>query len=258
MVRFVEPPWLERALAGPSVLPVDPRRPMRYLQGHVRTAINVPVAHAFDADGRLLPNDQLARWLGNSGIQHETALVLYDDYDGQNGAMLAWILTYLGHPDVRFLRQPFAEWKGEGRELFYRPVVAAATTFALQPRPELRASWREVAADGPSTLLDVRSGAEYAGRDETTGRRGHIPGAKHIPWLQFVQEGGALFAPSGEIAALLATIGAKADSGIVTYCRTGPRAAVAWLALHELGYHVRLFDGSFAEWARHPDLPVEA
>jgi 3-mercaptopyruvate sulfurtransferase SseA len=43
---------------------------------------------------------------------------------------------------------------------------------------------------------------------------------------------------------------------IVTYCRSGPRAALGYLALKELGYEVRLFDGSYAEWSSN-GLPAE-
>jgi 3-mercaptopyruvate sulfurtransferase SseA len=42
----------------------------------------------------------------------------------------------------------------------------------------------------------------------------------------------------------------------VAYCRSGPRAALGYLALTQTGYDARLFDGSFAQWAR-AGLPVE-
>jgi 3-mercaptopyruvate sulfurtransferase SseA len=42
----------------------------------------------------------------------------------------------------------------------------------------------------------------------------------------------------------------------VAYCRIGPRAALGYLALSQLGIGVRLYDGSFAQWSRTA-LPVE-
>ena len=48
---------------------------------------------------------------------------------------------------------------------------------------------------------------------------------------------------------------ARADK-IIAYCRSGPRASLGYLALRELGYEVRLFDGSWAEWSA-AGLPAE-
>ena len=41
------------------------------------------------------------------------------------------------------------------------------------------------------------------------------------------------------------------------YCRRGPRAAVATMALRLHDYDVRLYDGSFTDWAKDPTAPIE-
>jgi 3-mercaptopyruvate sulfurtransferase SseA len=43
---------------------------------------------------------------------------------------------------------------------------------------------------------------------------------------------------------------------VIAYCRSGPRAALGYMALKAIGCDVRLFDGSYAEWSK-AGLPVE-
>ncbi len=50
--------------------------------------------------------------------------------------------------------------------------------------------------------------------------------------------------------------GISQNKPIVAYCQVGARAAVAYLAFRRLGYDVRLYDGSYAEWERSGQ-PVE-
>ena len=126
MATFVSSEWVSNRLAVPDVLLLDPRSPMRYLQGHLATAVNVPVGKLFDAQGWLRAVEDLAPLLGQAGLGADETPVLYDGHDGRNAAMLAWVLEYLGRTDVHILDIFFERWVEEGREIFYRPVKATA------------------------------------------------------------------------------------------------------------------------------------
>lgn len=266
MIQFVEASWLADQLALPSreILILDPRLRVRYTSGHLKDAVHMPMKKAFDSQGRLLSDERLARWLGSCGVTTERTLVLYDQFGGggpQAGSMMAWVLQYLGHPDVRFLRVPFERWKADGRDVFYRPVNPEPATFKANPRSELRTFSDDLAQDSSSSsvnIIDTRGEDEYTGAHVATpdDLPGHIPGARNIPWMRLVSEDNGLFLSEEKIRDLLQEANLAPDRKTITYCRAGPRAAVALIALQQLGSEVSLYDGSFADWSRR-DKPRE-
>jgi thiosulfate/3-mercaptopyruvate sulfurtransferase len=257
MVTFVESDLVERRITEGTHLVVDPRRKMRYLSGHLAGAVSVPAVGVYATGGRVRPDAELVDWLGSCGVSSDVPVIVYDNYDAQFGSMLVWILEYLGHPDVSFMEGSFDEWKAQGREVLYRPVPPRPATFEPRLRPELRAGREEVRVGG-AQILDVRSVEEFRGDDPASPRAGHIPGAKHIAWLDFVNPQGAVFRDPGEIRRVLVASHVDPDGRIIAYCRTGIRATVPYVALQRLGGNVSVYDGSFSDWITDPGDPVEA
>jgi len=257
MVTFVSADWVAARLDSPDILLLDPRRPMKYLQGHLKNAVNLPVFRAFGVDGKLLPPDDLARWIGAAGLDEQKAPVLYDSPEGQNGAMLAWILEYLGRTDVHMLDIFYERWVAEKREAFYKPVEATPKTFTTRVNPQIRVTLNDLRAEPIVKLIDFRSKEEYTGERDMDGKPGHLPGAVNIVWRDLVGQSQVVLGSKEKIEQLLTAAGIKRNDHIVAYCRSGPRASLGYLALRQCGYAVRLYDGSYAEWARS-GLPVEA
>jgi thiosulfate/3-mercaptopyruvate sulfurtransferase len=208
VIQGADASWLRDRLGEHGLTVIDPRSRIRYLSGHVSRALSVPTQDAFAADGRLLSDEELASWLGRCGVAAEGTAVLYADADGQSGAMLAWILAYLGHPDVRFLTTRFERWDDEGGELFYRSAETAPTIFVAKPKPEFRAT-REVAASGGVRLLDTRTPEEFSG-EKVVGDDppGHIPRAVNVSHQSFLGDGHDLLASKEEVASQLAPFSA--------------------------------------------------
>jgi thiosulfate/3-mercaptopyruvate sulfurtransferase len=254
-VELVSIEWLDEHLGAPGVLVLDPRTRERYLSGHAAGVVHAPIREAFDGEGRLRGNEELAAWLGSRGVSRDVSVAVLDDYDGQKGSMLAWILEYLGHPDVKLLDAPFfARWKDRGGELFYRPVFPDAAELAISPRAELRASREDVEASA-APVLDVRSAEELEPSGDAAG--GWIPGAVHLYWRGFVEDGERLFVPAEAALRLLEETGLGPEGEPILYCQSGPRAAAALIAMRRAGVAARLYDGSFLDWTR-AGMPVES
>ena len=254
MFEFVSAAWVEKHLDSPDVLVLDPRSPVRYMAGHPKNAVNAPVTKARDAQGKLLPPEELGRWLGAAGLDEQHTPVIYDNADGRNAAFLAWILLYLGRTDVCVMETLWEEWVASGREAFYRPVRPTPREFYLRERAELRSKLEDVPAPG-AKLVDMRAAEEFSGELDTEGRPGHIPGAVHLSWQELTSPG-RMLAPKARLEEIFGARGLGASDHVIAYCRTGVRAALGFLALAQLGHKVSLYDGSYAEWAKS-GLPVE-
>lgn len=256
MIRLAGPQAVAEWIGKPGFVIVDPRRPMKYLSGHLSGAVNLPAYRAFGDDGGLLEPAALAEWLGAGGVGEGVTPVLYDSPQGQNAAMLAWVMEYLGAPEVLLLDVFFESWKSEGREVAYRPVHPAPQRFTPRVKQGMRATLDEVRANTADCLVDFRSHEEFTGERDLDGRPGHIPRSVNLAWNELNGEEGRLLGDSERLQRQFAEAGVGRGHKVIAYCRSGPRAALGYLALTQAGYEARLFDGSFAQWAR-AGLPVE-
>ena len=57
--------------------------------------------------------------------------------------------------------------------------------------------------------------------------------------------------------ALLTKAGVKPGDTVLGYCHIGMQTTAVLFAARSLGHKVLLYDGSFQDWSRHKDYPVE-
>lgn len=267
---LVDTQWLMDRLNDPTVRVVEvDMSPDQYKNA------NIPGAVFWNIFTDLLKPDlsinldptAIAKLLGRSGISPETTVIACGSNPG-TGAWIFWLLKTLGHEQVYVLNGGYQKWVAEGRPLASEPSNFPATEYiAKSPDASFRVIQAEVQAAlnrEDCVLLDVRTIEEYRGEvfvtkpPEGTEIGAHIPGAVHIEHTLAFNEDGT-FKSVSELQNLYTSRGITADKEVFPYCAIGGRSANIWFVLkYLLGYpKVRNYDGSWNEWSRMPNVPIE-
>jgi thiosulfate/3-mercaptopyruvate sulfurtransferase len=259
MIELINPERLDETSSKRDPIVIDARPVVRYLAGHIPGAVNLPASRLFDPKSmELKAVEALAHEFGRIGVSNDSAVVVSDSFDGQNAAILAWTLQYLGQRKIRILSSYVESWIQLGRELLYRPVKLEKADFVANSNPNVRATLDEVRMTHPGKLVDFRSAKEFTGELTSEPRAGHLPDAINLPWTELLAQGYEFLKPKQDLSKSVESVGLGTDDEIVAYCNYGPRAAVGFVALQQLGFEkIRVYDGSFHQWALHPELRVQ-
>jgi thiosulfate/3-mercaptopyruvate sulfurtransferase len=249
--------WLVEHMADDDVVVADVRGPNAHARGGLPGSIPLVVG----APGQFTDSEvveSFAREVGlrlrRHGVTGEERLVLYDDGRCVSAASALQVIELAGHPRVAVLAGGLAAWDGE---LSSGAVVLEKSRIELEPRLEAFPTLGEIAdrlADPTLVILDVRRPEEFAGLAGAPcdPRQGHIPGARNVEVSLMFEQG--VPKPADEIRGL---VGIDDSVDVVAYCHSGSRSALAMLALRSAGYRARNYVGSWHEWSRHAELPLE-
>jgi thiosulfate/3-mercaptopyruvate sulfurtransferase len=261
------------ALAGHvdqgGVVILDGRPMMGFLMAHIPGALHVDWKSFSDpqapSKGILHPDlAVLERKIGALGIGNQTPVVCYSDpisgY-GEDGRFY-WMLTYLGHPNVKILNGGWTKWQQERRPVERGPAKShPPMSFGAAPRPELLMARDELkqriaTKDAELAIIDTRSPGEYRGQGGM-GRAGHLPGAVNIPWNSFYNADGSVKLPE-VLAAALKQRGVDGKKEYVVYCAGGVRCSWLFSLMTQAGMkNVRNYVGSWSDWSSDPSAPIE-
>ena len=218
--------------------------------------------HESNSGGRhpLPTPERFAGGLAAAGIGDEDPVVAYDDTGGVIAARLVWLLRAIGHP-AAVLDGGLGAWPPEA--LVAGPSPARAPRrFTPTPWPADRFADIDAAAQagraGDVVLIDARDRKRFAGGpDPIDPRSGHIPGARSVPAREHVAADGRIRS-ADELRRAFAVVGIRPGTPVVSYCGSGVTACYNLLALERAGLGPgRLFPGSWSQWSRDPDRPVE-
>jgi thiosulfate/3-mercaptopyruvate sulfurtransferase len=278
---LVSTEWLAAQLARPQsggsrVRVLDGTWHMPHLERDPRREFeeaHIPGAAFFDVDAiadrttslpHMLPAAaQFARQVGELGISNRDLVVVYDVRGVVSAARVWWTFRAMGHDRVAVLDGGLRKWTVEGRPVETGPPKVAPARFRAHLRRAIVRNLEQVRRNigtRREQVLDARSRGRFAGTEPEPRaglRGGHIPGSLNLPYDALYQPDGTMLPPEGLRQAFAAS-GVNPARPVATTCGSGITASVLALGLHLIGHRkVAVYDGSWTEWAGHPDTPVE-
>lgn len=273
-MQFVDSTWLAAHLANRSAIAVDTRTAQEYAQGHIAGAVSAypyGVQPESTKEGGERFRAYVTEYMTNLGITGGETLVFYAQKNETTDARGLWTAHYAGYERAALLIGGLQQWMADGHPVSQeddgrrQPPAQGAPAFTPRWNDDTFAT-----ADGAAgaignpdiILLDVRSEGEHTGsaRGRYAGvnpRLGRIPGSVWIEWTELSNPDGTYKSPE-EIRRILAGLGVTPDKEIITYCQGGGRAAHSYAALKSAGFQdVRHYVGSFGDYSRRTDLPIE-
>ncbi|HET6218980.1 MAG TPA: 3-mercaptopyruvate sulfurtransferase [Acidobacteriaceae bacterium] len=276
MDHFVTTSWLAGRLDDPGVVILDATLPpvgvtppvdthARYLAKHIPGAVFFDIEELSDRSSPLphmLPSpDAFSRSMSALGISDSMAIVIYEQEGIFSGPRAWWTLKTFGAQNVYLLDGGLRAWIEAGLPTQSGNIHRAPAVFHARLDQNAVKDFSQmqqmIAAHGQ--ILDARSAGRFAGAlpEPRPGiSSGHMPGATSIPYTELVEEG--RLRPVEELGRIFAAKGVDLQQPITTTCGSGVTAAVLAIGLEVIGArHVSLYDGSWAEYAAHPEAVIE-
>ncbi len=261
---LVSPAWLSAHLGQPGVVVIHADRDrVAYDAGHIAGSAYLALA-SFIVERDGIPSElpavpALDSTLEAVGIGDRSRVIITGD--PLAAARLFFTLDYLGHGDqAALLDGGTPAWVAAGYPVAAEVPPAVRGVLTPHPRPQVLAdaAWvRTHLGDSTVALLDARPPADYAGTPGSAAPSGHIPGAKNIFWKTTMGGAPPALLDRASLETMFRSAGAAPGDVVVTYCRTGVQASFLYFVARYLGYEVRMYDGSFAEWSQLAGMPIE-
>lgn len=271
--RLVTTTWLAAHLHDPDVviLHVGPAETYAtHIPGARRTDLTELAVNPFGPNAdtsklmvEMLPPDVLRAKLESYGISDKSTVVVYAANDPAviSATRVVFTLRYAGlGAHAALLDGGLPDWTAQKRPLTSDVPHPTPGHISATPVPSLvvDADWVQSHRGRPGiVVVDARDRNFYDGAETGFPRLGHIAGAQSLPYTTFFDSASERYKSPAEIKALFRAVGAQPGDTIVGYCHIGMQATAMLFAADQAGYPVRLYDGSFQDWSKRTNLPIE-
>lgn len=198
--------------------------------------------------------------LQDLGINKNSKIVIcHKGADVTIAARMFLTMEYFGLTGkVFFLNGGIEAWKKDGFPVTNKPAVFKKGDYIATINPVLvdKKYVQSALKNKSSEVVDARVKRWYDGDPTGNPRDGHITGAKNIPYADLIDSTSRIKSFT-ELQNYFQLAVPDKNREIVGYCFIGQTASVLYLAARELGYPVKIYDGSMQEWSRLPELPME-
>lgn len=276
MNPLVTPSWLAGHLNDPQLVVLDATLPpvgvtppvdtrARYRAQHIPGAVFFDIDelsdHATPLPHMLLSETDFARSMEALGVSSDATIAVYEQEGVFSAPRAWWMLRVFGARDVRVLDGGLRGWIESGLPTEAGQVTRTPATFsAILDRNAIEDfQGIQQAIRTKSQILDARSAGRFSGTapEPRAGiPSGHMPGAYSLPFTELA-ENGRLRSESG-LREIFHAKGVDIKKPVITTCGSGVTAAVLALGLEIAGAkEIRLYDGSWSEYAQHPQATIE-
>ena len=270
---LVSPAWLAQHLHDPDLVLLHVGAKPEFDAAHIPGARFVGLDQISTSDhsgaGLMLEmpaSDTLRAHLAALGISDKSRVVVYYGKDWVTpSTRVILTLEYAGlGANASLLDGGMGEWSKAGNvvtDVATPPRQGMLSPLKLKPVIVDAGFVKSHLGKPGFSVVDGRAASFYDGV-QTGGmpgmkhRAGHIAGALSVPFTEITNDD-LLLKSNAELEAIFTKAGVKPGDTIIGYCHIGQQATGMLFAARALGHPVMLYDGSFEDWSRHADYPVD-
>ncbi|HRG81019.1 MAG TPA: rhodanese-like domain-containing protein [Chitinophagaceae bacterium] len=218
-------------------------------------AFNKPEGNMFAPDRKTA-----TRILQDLGINQGSRIVIcHRGADVTIAARMFMTLEHFGlKGKVSFLNGGLEAWKKAGYPVTDKPAVFKKGNIELKEESALvdKQYVFNALSNADKVVVDARMKRWYDGDPTGNPRDGHITGSLNIPYPDMIDSTNS-FKPVSVLEKNFTSIVPDRNKEVVLYCFIGQTACVDYVVGRNLGYNMKVYEGSMQEWSRDAKMPME-